>query len=153
MSATLKLLDKYRETRSIPSDNAAAIALGIHRATVSGWRKQGKQAEAHVIAAMAKAIGQEAGGWLALIESERARSNEDRKVWAALARQLGAAASVTLMLFAVSLPSPAKSRQVASIAEAEPATQLHIMRNSYGECAAGFAGCARGSWLTGPPSG
>ncbi|MEH6416216.1 DUF3693 domain-containing protein [Pseudomonas sp. CGJS7] len=122
MSATLKLLEKYRAAGSIPSDNAAAIALGIHRATVSGWRKQGKQAEPHVIAAMAKAIGQEPGGWLALIESERARSSEDKKVWAALARQLGAAAAVVLMLSSVALPSTANASQGFD--------QLHIMRSN-----------------------
>lgn len=47
----------------------------------------------------------------------------------ALLRQLATAASVTLMLFAVALPSPAKSRSVLSIDEPESARVVHIMRN------------------------
>lgn len=101
MSATTQLLDKYKDSRSLPSDNASAIALGIHRATVSGWRQRGTQAEAHVIAQMAKEIGEDAGRWLALVESERARSDADRKAWAAVARKLGAAAAVA---FAALMP-------------------------------------------------
>lgn len=97
MSATITRLDKFKETRSLPSDNAAALALGIHRATVSGWRKRGTQAEPHVIAQLAAAIGEEPGAWLALVESQRARSDADRKAWAAVARRLGAAAAVAVV--------------------------------------------------------
>lgn len=106
MSATIRLLDKFKETRSLPSDNAAAIALGIHRATVSGWRQRGTQAEPHVIAHMAKAVAEDAGGWLALVESERARTDADRKAWAAVAKQLGAAAVLAIVAL---LPGFAKA--------------------------------------------
>ena len=119
MSATTRLLDKYQETRSLPSDNAAAIALGIHRATVSGWRQRGTQAEAHVIAQMAHAIGDDPGKWLALVESERARSDADRKAWAAVARQLGAAAVLALCAVAPTLIA-ALSTAYAATARAMP---------------------------------
>lgn len=131
MSATLKLLDKYKETRSIPSDNAAAIALGIHRATVSGWRRGGKQAEPHVVAAMAKAVGEEAGGWLALIESERARTEADRKTWAAVARQLGAAAAVAVVAL---LPVGNVQAGVTQVVElhSEFASNAYYVKSSQG---------------------
>ena len=115
MSATTKLLDLFRDQRELTSDNAAAIALGVHRATVSGWRQRGTQAEPHVIAKMAAAINQDAGGWLALVESERARSDDDRKAWVAVARRLGAAAALFL---AVALPI---SEAHASVAEQQHA--------------------------------
>lgn len=116
MNATTKLLDKFRAVRSLPSDNAAAIALGVHRATVSGWRQRGTQAEAHVIAQMARAVGEDEALWLSLIESERARTDADRKVWAGIARRLGAAAALAAVAV-LALPYPAAAQ---SLTDAHP---------------------------------
>jgi hypothetical protein len=121
MSATTKLLDKWKKANSIASDNAAAIRLKIGRAAVSRWRNELGQAEVHLIAQMAQECGEDSAVWMALVESERARSAEDRKVWAALARRLGAAAAVFLMLSSVALPSTAKASQGYE--------ELHIMRS------------------------
>lgn len=101
MSATLELLERYKAAHGITSDNAAALSLGLKRQTVSGWRKLGKQAEAHVIARMARALGEDALRWLALVESERAHSEADRKTWVEVARRFGAIASVAAVALLV----------------------------------------------------
>lgn len=94
MTSTIKLLDRWKASQGIASDNAAALALEVSRQAASRWRNGLAQAEPHTIARMAKDIGEDPGAWMALVEAERAKSSEDRKAWMALARQLGAAAAV-----------------------------------------------------------
>lgn len=101
MSATLELLDRYKAAQGISSDNAAALSLGLKRQTVSGWRKLGKQAEPHVVARMAHAVGDDPLRWLALVESERAHSEADRRTWVEVARRFGAIASVAAVALLV----------------------------------------------------
>lgn len=98
MSATTELLDKFKKAKSLATDMAAADYLGIGRAAVSAWRTVGKQAGAGSIARMCDATGEDAGAWLARVESERAKSQEDRKVWATLAKRLGTAAAILLTI-------------------------------------------------------
>jgi hypothetical protein len=52
------------------------------------------QATPAVISVMATQTGEDAGYWMALVESERARTDADRKAWARIARRFGAAAAV-----------------------------------------------------------
>lgn len=94
MTAAIELLDKYKQTRSIASDNACAKALGVTRAAVSAWRNGLRHPESNVIAQLATGVGEDVGYWLARIEAERARTPEAAKPWAALARRLGHAAAV-----------------------------------------------------------
>lgn len=93
MNATIKLLDKYRETCSLQSDNAVAVSLGLSRSTVSLWRGAKGHPEADSVEKMCSAIGEPLSKWLPLIEAERARSPAVRKVWLRLAQ---AAAAVAL---------------------------------------------------------
>jgi hypothetical protein len=103
MSATTELLDAWKATRGVISDNAAAGLLGVGRAAISRWRNTPGQAEAHLIARMARECGQEPGGWLARVEAERAKSDPDRKAWTSVARKFGAAAAFALCAVAVPL--------------------------------------------------
>jgi len=103
MNTANKLLDKYRQVCLLKSDNAAAIALGIERATVSGWRHGKSKPEADTVAKMATAINEPVGPWLAQIESERARTPAAAKVWLRLAATLGTALAVAV----IALPSHA----------------------------------------------
>lgn len=114
MTATRILLDRWKAAKSIPSDNAAALELGITRQAVSRWRQTPTQAEPNLVARMAHDLGDDAGKWLALVESERARSDADRKVWAALARQLGAAATLAAVAL---LPFPGNATSRVSSTE------------------------------------
>lgn len=92
MNASIKLLDKYRETCSLSSDNAVAVSLGLSRSTVSLWRGAKGHPEADSVEKMCAAINEPLRAWLPLIEAERARSPAVRKVWLRLAQ---AAACVT----------------------------------------------------------
>ncbi|WP_199099475.1 helix-turn-helix transcriptional regulator [Dyella sp. ASV21] len=95
MSATIDLLDRYIKASALPSDNAVAKSLGIGRAAVSKWRNGLGHPDADSVAAMCAATGQAIAHWLPLIEAERARNPEARKVWLRLAQM---AAAVTLVV-------------------------------------------------------
>ena len=93
MNASLQLLDRFKRAKGLAADNAAAEALGITRATVSGWRHEKSHPDAESVARMCEATGDSLAHWLPLIEAERARNPEARKVWLRLAQM---AAAVTL---------------------------------------------------------
>lgn len=125
MSATTELLDRYKAARGIESDNAAGIALGLKRQTISGWRNQGKQAEPAVLWQMAEAIGEDGGRWLAQVEAERARTKADREAWSILAKRLGAVAA---LFVAAALPYQVNASALTG-AHAEPQRIVGIMRS------------------------
>lgn len=90
MQNTVTLLDKYKAARGLASDNACAASLGITRAAVSRWRNGGGHPEAEHVEAMCRACGESLARWLPLIESERARTPEAKKVWLRLAQAAAA---------------------------------------------------------------
>ncbi|MDW2981733.1 helix-turn-helix transcriptional regulator [Rhodanobacter sp. KK11] len=95
MNASINLLDKYKKVCSLPSDNAAALRLGVTRAAVSRWRKELGHPEADSVEKMCNALGEPLAHWLPLIEAERARSPAVRKVWLRLA-QIAAAVLIAV---------------------------------------------------------
>lgn len=107
MSAINELLDKVRETCSIPSDLALAARLGRSRALVSEWRKGAKQVQDAEIARLAEMAKQDAGLWMVRVHAEQEAGAAGR-AWQRLARQLGAAASLAVVALMVS-PAPAKA--------------------------------------------
>ena len=133
MNATLELFGRWKEAKGLTSDPVAAAVLGVAKQTVSNWRTRGSQAEAHLIAKMTRDLGEDPGKWLALVESQRARTDADRKTWAALARQLGAAAAVA---FVALLPFGNARASAMGMSEAEQHAPIYIMR-SYGYGALG----------------
>lgn len=88
MSATLELLDRFKAARALPSDNAAALELGITRQTINNWRKRASQGEPRVIEKMCNAVGVEPGPWLIRMLEERSPHPEDRKVWRRVAKRM-----------------------------------------------------------------
>ena len=86
MSATINLLDKYKKVCSLASDNAAAERLHVGRAAVSKWRNGNGHPDAGSVERMCQATGENLAHWLPLIEAERARTPEARKVWLRLAQ-------------------------------------------------------------------
>ncbi|MFK2904955.1 hypothetical protein ISP17_13420 [Dyella ginsengisoli] len=96
MSAVNNLLDKYRETCSLPSDSAVADSLHIKRQAVHQWRKGVSwPSEDHVLE-MTKAMQEPAERWFIAISADRA-SPAARKVWLKLAQ---VAASLLLVVTA-----------------------------------------------------
>ena len=108
MTATLDLLDSYKRARKITSDNACAVDLGITRATVSRWRNQLGHPEADSVSLMCERMGEPLARWLPLIEAERARSPEAKKVWLRLA-QMAAAVTLAVGLYPAHAEAPSAS--------------------------------------------
>lgn len=142
-TATTELLDRWKKARGLESDYAAAQALGITRGSPSNWRHGRSHAAAATVTRMANDLGEDAGAWLALIESQRAATGEDRKAWAELARRLGAAATVAAVaLFAAPLAT-------VRAGHSEPVNPVCIMRNVRSRLRAALSALGR-SWPHGP---
>ncbi len=107
MSAIAELLDKVRETCSIPSDMALAAKLGIQRQTLHQARKGMAGLSDERIAqlcALAKLDGPE---WMARIHAERAESPAERQLWqTALQRLTAVAAALAVVVIAHRLSGP-----------------------------------------------
>lgn len=128
MTATIELLDAFKRAKHIDSDNAAAKLLSVTRASVSGWRNGLSAPKPHTVADMCEGIGADVAPWLARVEAERAHSSADRKVWASLARRLGAAAAVAAVALVAGFGSSTKAH--ANGFQAAPETSgVYIMRN------------------------
>lgn len=86
MQHTISLLDKYKKTCAITSDNACASSLGLTRAAVSRWRNGLGHPDADSVERMCAATGERIERWLPLIEADRARTPAVRQVWLRLAQ-------------------------------------------------------------------
>ena len=95
------LLDKIKETRSIASDNALALALGVKRQTVSNWRKGRALPDAVQCATIAGLTGEPLIRIIGIIGEERAISREEKSVWRRVA---ASAAALFLVVGAIPLP-------------------------------------------------
>lgn len=98
MNATNKLLDKYALACSTALDKDLAARLRVTKQAVSNWRKGNAHPDAESVARMCEATGEPIAHWLPLIEAERARNPEARKVWLRLA-QMAAAVALTVGVF------------------------------------------------------
>jgi transcriptional regulator with XRE-family HTH domain len=94
-SVALKLLDKYAAACGLTKDQDIATRLRVTPASVSGWRHGKSKPDAGSIGRMCDATGENLAHWLPLIESERARDADSKKVWLRLAQ---GAAAVALMI-------------------------------------------------------
>lgn len=104
------LIDRARDKAKLPSDNALAIHLGLARQTVSQWRREGKYPDEEVIVRLAEMAHEDPGQWLVAIKAVRA-DGKAGKVWAALAKRLGAAAAVVMLGVMLALPLHADASQ------------------------------------------
>lgn len=116
MTAVDELLDKCRAARSIASDNALAGTLGIHRASISGWRLgRSWPSEEHIIA-LAKAAGVDAGEYLVRIHAERMKPGAAQKEWSkVLARITSAAAALVLSVGLIARPARATEPELSRV--------------------------------------
>lgn len=98
-----KLLDRIKETRSLPSDNALAKVLGVTRGSVSNWRHGKNYPDTVQCAAIAGFTGEPLARVLGIVGEARAISREEKAVWHKLATSVAA-----LILLAVAIPLPAR---------------------------------------------
>lgn len=124
MAALTDLLDKAKETRSLPSDMALAEALGLKRQSIFQWRKgTSVPSDAHIaqLCALADVDGPE---YLARIHSENATSRAERALWGSVLSRLAQAAAIAVIALG-SLPSPAQ----AAVSDDLNAQKICIMRS------------------------
>lgn len=107
MNTLNKVLDKARETCSLPSDNALSKRLGITRSSVSVWRKGGKITDEHLEALVHLAKLDPAV--MIQVREEQASTPAGRKAWAVLRDRLSAAAAVVALVVLTPAAQPAKA--------------------------------------------
>lgn len=123
-STTVRLLDAWKAKKQLPSDNQAALALGLTRATVSGWRHGKSHASAAPAAQMANDLGLNELAVLAAIEADRTFNGDDRRVW----QKHGRAAFMSLFLgLTVCLPS-ARATSLQPVESQAPVIQNRLLR-------------------------
>jgi len=109
MNITLTLLDEWKKAKNIPSDNQAALRLGLGRAAISRWRNENTEAEDGTIARLAKELDRDPDPYILAIATKRATTPELKAVLAKLAKAIGHVA-LGAMLFC--LPHIAKANCV-----------------------------------------
>lgn len=107
MSSTIELLEAFKNAKGITSDNAAAIALGTSRQTVSNWRTKENQASPAMIEKLAQGAGENPLKWGLKIEAERTTNAADRRAWLRWSQRVAAVALTLATLIGTSLPSHA----------------------------------------------
>jgi len=126
MTAVNNLLDKYRETCSIASDNALGETLGVKRQAVHQWRKGLSWPSDEHVVEMAAKINEAPGAWLAAVHADRTSDKAAKKVWLQAAQSLGYAALIALTIGLS--PAHAETSKHALQVSAESAP-VYIMRN------------------------
>ena len=122
-TATTRLLDLWKASKGIESDHAAWQALRLSgQSAVSNWRHGRSHAAPSLVSRMASEAGADPGYWLALIEADRARSEDDKKAWRTLARRFGAAAAIALCAVA----APLISADSAAYAKPLPSNAYYV---------------------------
>ncbi|MCC8468824.1 DUF3693 domain-containing protein, partial [Xanthomonas phaseoli] len=103
MAAVDELLDKVKESCSLPSDMALATKLGIQRQLLSKARAGDKPLSDERIAQLCAMAKLDGGTWMARIHAERAGSQVERALWKSVLDRLTpiAAAVGALALVAV----------------------------------------------------
>lgn len=96
MGVVAVLLDTVRTCRSLASDNALATAMHVKRQTVSQWRSGTSYPDETKLAQLIEMAGGDSG-WALRVEKERAKGPM-AKVWADLAKRLGTAAALLVMV-------------------------------------------------------
>lgn len=98
MPAINALLDKVKESCSLPSDNVLSQRIGVTRAAVSMWRNGGKPVPDERIAQLCAMAKLDGGEWMARIHAERAASPAEKALWRSVLDRLSAAAAVVALV-------------------------------------------------------
>jgi transcriptional regulator with XRE-family HTH domain len=79
MVTILRLLDSWKQLRKIDSDNQAAQALGITRATISGWRNHRSKGDELTAIKLAEEVGEDPAGVLIRMAAEKKLDGDPAK--------------------------------------------------------------------------
>lgn len=120
------LLDKARAKRGIPTDMALGERIGKSRQVISQWRAGSTWPEEDMVVKLAEMAGDEPAQWLVAIKAVRS-DGAAAKVWASLAKRLGAVAAVLLV---AALPFGAQAKAGSHFA-INPDTAHYVTRLGY----------------------
>lgn len=127
MTAVNNLLDKYRETCSIASDNALGETLGVKRQAVHQWRKGLSWPSDEHVVEMATKINEAPGAWLAAVHADRTSDKTAKRVWLQAAQSLGYAAGVILTL---GIATHSAAAHADALNFAKSADSVYYVKNS-----------------------
>ncbi|MEA9886504.1 DUF3693 domain-containing protein [Xanthomonas campestris pv. raphani] len=128
MSATDELLDKVKESCSLPSDMALAEKLGVNRQMIWKARHEDKPLSDERIAQLCAMAKLDGGSWMARIHAERAASPAERALWRSVLDRLSAAAAVVALLV-LAVHTGAHEALLAALSPVAVTHPLYIMRN------------------------
>lgn len=134
MKTTIEYLDAVRKQLDLPSDYAAAKALGVTRSAVSKYRNALSVFDESTAARVAELLGLDPLEVIAACKAESAPDAHMRSIWEkAWGKAAGATATAAVAVLMVGLaaaPSPAQSAPV----RAESAT-IYLMSNYFASLA------------------
>lgn len=128
MPTTNALLDKVKESCSLPSDNVLSHKLGVTRAVISGWRNDRYPIPDERIAQLCAMAKLDGGEWMARIHAERAASPAEKALWRSVLDRLSAAAAVVALLV-LAVHTGAHDALLAALSPVALTHPLYIMRN------------------------
>ncbi|MFA1288178.1 DUF3693 domain-containing protein [Xanthomonas axonopodis pv. nakataecorchori] len=128
MPAINALLDKVKESCSLPSDNVLSQRIGVTRAAVSMWRNGGKPVPDERIAQLCAMAKLDGGEWMARIHAERAASPAEKALWRSVLDRLSAAAAVVALLV-IAVHTGAHEALLVALSPVVITDPLYIMRN------------------------
>lgn len=130
MKSTVQYLDEVRERLQLPSDYAAAKALGVTRAAVSKYRLGHSLPDDLVCARIAEILGVETLEVIAAINYQRSKSDDARALWESIWGKAAGAIALNLIAFAVGV-SVAPSTKAAESGSSNTAVRcsLYLMSN------------------------
>lgn len=101
MEAISKLLDEAKDKTGIPSDYALAQAIGIKRATISGYRHGKSAPDVYAMSRLADLTGRTLTEVIAMIEVETETDEAKKEYWKGFYKRLGGIAATVFVTFIV----------------------------------------------------
>lgn len=95
---TLELLDAVKARYDLPSDYAAAKLLPVGKSAISKWRAKGLTMDDTTGLVVAKLLDLDPAQVFAWLHAERSKSHQEKRVWDAMARRLGQALVLCLVV-------------------------------------------------------
>lgn len=98
-----EILDKAVKAIGKDSDRQLAIYMGVAVTTVSSWRTKRSTPDAYALMELQKILGIDARELLAIIEAERAKTEERRGYWEEIKRSFSQKGTVTALALSTAL--------------------------------------------------
>ena len=114
MSETAKFLDAVKARHGLASDYALAKVLEISRQEISNYRTGRHALGVKVCFKIAALLDCDAASVIAAVESERARTDQDRDFWKGALLRAAAAVVAAVGVGAAAMPSSAQAQSNAS---------------------------------------